>query len=111
MHDRAVAAMAVALQRADITFEAGALRDDGSNPRAVVGIQCDVHDPGIGQRMSLVAGTDYDGRHLALFKNPGTGDGGDVDAVVVADCLQRLKQLLEQVPAAEIVDDQLVFDQ
>ncbi len=87
------------------------MREHGGDPRPVFGVERDVHDPGIGKGVRLVAGADDDGRDLRLVEHPGAGDGGDVDAVAVGDRLQRPEQCLEQIPAAEIVDDQLVFDQ
>ena len=102
---------AVALQRVDVARGATALRDDRCDPRPVLGVKCDVHDPGIGKGVRLIAGADDDGRDLRLLEHPGAGDGGDIDPMAIADCLQGLKQLLEKIPATKVVDDQLVFDQ
>ena len=68
------------------------MRDDRGDPRPVLGVERDIHDLRIGKGMRLIAGADDDGRDLRLLQHPGAGDGGDVDAVAVADRLQGPKQ-------------------
>ena len=59
--------------------------------------------------MRAVARADDHRRDRRPVEHGAARDRGDVDAVAVGDRAQRREQLLEQRPAAEIVDDQLVF--
>src|SRR5207253_4000697 len=47
--------------------------------------------------------------HARPPERPSDRDLADADAVAVAHRLQRPEQPLEQIPAAELLDDELVF--
>src|SRR6188472_1240364 len=77
----------------------------------VLSCQNDARYGEVGGKMGAVASTDDDSRDGLFRQHGGTCGGGDVDAVPVGNFAQSHQQCLEKIPAAEIVDDQFVFDQ
>ena len=111
-HDRAVAAVAVALQRVDVAFEVVGLRQHGVDLGLILLRSA---------RRSKWRGWRRDGTRLrAPTMTAATAFFGSMAALATVamstPCRSAIprsvpEQRLEKIPAAEIVDDQLVFDQ
>ena len=109
-HDRAVAAGAVALEREGVAVGSLAPRQHRGDLRVIRRASaCSAEIAEVGGEVRAVARADDDRRDLRPVEHRAARDRGDVGAVAVGDPAQRAQQLLEQLPAAEIVDDQLVF--
>ena len=75
----------------------------------IVGVEDEVGDGEVRRQMAAIARADDDGGDALAAEHPAAGDCGDVGAVPVGDLAQRPEQGLEHVPAADFLDDQLVF--
>ena len=74
-------------------------------------IEPKIGDFAIRAQMCGVGRADDDGRHMIRVQYRPRRDRRDVAAVPHGDSAERRQQALEQVPAAEIIDDQFVLDQ
>src|SRR5271170_6129037 len=111
MHDRAVAPGQIALQFINVAERASPPRDYRFDFGLVIGDEIERGYRRVVADMRTVAGADDHGGGARLVENPSAGDRRDIRPVAIRDAPQRPQQLLKQTPAAEIVDDQLVFDE
>src|SRR5918994_1584622 len=110
-HDRAMAAGSVTLQRIDIAGERLCRSQHSVNARHVTGRQRDVGYRKVGGEMGAVARPDDYASYSRAPQHGSTRHRRHVGLVAIGDVPQSLEQRLEQVPAAEVVDDELVFDE
>src|SRR5262245_38081518 len=102
-------AIPVAFQRESIAFRSPPLPQDLMDKARFMGTEPQIGDCHIGPEMTLVAGADNDTSDLRPLQHGAARNGCDIAAMSIGDPPQDLKQMLEQVPAAEIIDDELVF--
>src|SRR5215207_7095692 len=61
--------------------------------------------------MARVSGADNNGRDLRTIQYGPARHGSDVDTMSVGNCSQHAQQMLQDIPAATVIDDELVFGQ
>src|ERR1700678_1657958 len=110
-HDTAVAAGTVALQRIDIPVRTLALPQQCLDCLLVGSVQAQIGDFAVGSQVRGIARAADGGGHMIPVQHRPRRHRRDVTAVLDCNPPQDLQELLEQFPAAEIVDDQFVFDQ
>src|SRR3954454_6005991 len=102
---------AVALERVDVAHRPGPMCQDGIDLSMVARRQAEPADMQVRREVCPVASPDDHRRDSRLFEHPSAGDRRDGGIVALCDRGQGSKQRLEQAPAAEIVDDELVLRQ
>src|SRR3569833_123473 len=111
LHDAAVAPLPIAFQCENIPFRSEVTLGNSVNRGQVGEIELYCTNTGVGVQMRCVGCTNNDRRDPGALQHNAGCHGGDVAGVLIGDAAQDSQQLLEQVPAAEIINDQLVFDQ
>src|SRR5215213_3239184 len=61
--------------------------------------------------MARISSADNNGRDLRTIQHGPACHGGDIDAMPVGDRSEHAQQVLKEVPAAAIIDYELVFRQ
>src|SRR5687767_11876796 len=102
-------ALAVALELEGVSLRALAISEDARNLVVIFIRQSAIEDAEIVNEMRAVARADNDGGHHRPIQHRPARQRCDIHIVPVPDSSQRLKQHLEKIPSAEIVDDKLVF--
>ena len=82
---------------------------DGRQRGAVRIAQRDIEHLGVAREVAGRRRADDAAGYTGPVERPAQGHLARPDAQAVADRLERAKQFLEQLPAAEILDDQLVL--
>src|SRR5690606_24580058 len=116
LHDPPVPAGAVALQRVAVAGRPGGARPHRLDPRLVLVVEDEVEGGERRRQPAGVARPDDGGGDQRLVEHVADGDGGDVGrgagaGMAVGDGATGGEQLLEQVPAAELLNDQAILDQ
>jgi hypothetical protein len=104
-----MASVAVSLQRERVTFGAAALGNYGIYFSEISRCQLQLHNFQICGEVTTVSRTNNDSAHLRTVQNGTACNSCYVSSVPVGDFPQRAQQLLEKRPAAEVIDDELVF--
>src|SRR5579859_6075484 len=100
---------AIPLELESVAGGALALPKDRGNRRLIRGVEAQaVGREHVGE-VSRAPGTDDDAGDLRSVEHVAHRDGTDAGLMLLGDALQRAEQHLEQVRAAELVDDQLVL--
>ncbi len=110
-HDRTVPPGPVPFERVDIALRPLALSQHRVDIAPVVCRQPDRRDTRIRRDMLAIARADDDRRDALSIEHSAAGDRSYIGAVAIGDATKCRQKCLEQVPAAEIIDDELVFRQ
>ena len=111
LHDRAVPARPVALEIEHVAVELPGIGERGidGGPVALTEVRGSI--PASWQRDGPGCGRPRSPRDARTIEHPAARDSGDVGPVAGGHTGEDAEQMLEQLPAAEIVDDQLVLAQ
>jgi len=110
-HDPSVGARAITLQIVYIARRTLAPANDVRNRRQFIGMQAKPADLRMRVKMRGIDGSDDRRRDLIPVQHHARRNGRNVGIVCRGNPAKRCEQLLEQVPAAEILDNQLVLGQ
>src|SRR4051794_31778606 len=111
MHDAPVTPLPVPLEGEGVALRPGSPRQNAAEKLAILVVEREPEHAEIVLEVFRIASAHDGSCDLGSIQHPAGRNRRQAHLVLVADPLAGGQELLEQVPAAEIVDDQLVFRQ